>query len=375
MNSCACGNLADGNGTVCFRCAALHELGLKSGATDAEVKTAYRLYVKAWHPDRFPGDEKSKSAAQEKLKAINSAYDYLTSPSSKGQKYRPKASTPPSQPQEPDKQRQSSAKQAPPPKPSAARRWGILFGLLAGRFRRAPRWLWGAVSVAVAVVAVFTTVWMFWPKPTSSAPIYYEAEAKKYELTHTPPNIAKIEQQAETLLDQNRYAEAAPLLGQACDAGKARGCADLAYLYDQGKGVAQDESRAVTLATKACKAGDAYGCDSIGMLYEEGRGVTLDYSRAAEFYAKACKGRFSDGCYNLGLMHDNGQGVAKDPSQAAAFYFKACNAGSAEGCNQLAYMYDNGLGVAKDTEKTRQFLTRGCKLGNKWGCDRLKEMQ
>src|ERR1035438_2397032 len=100
MNTCACGNLADGNDTTCRRCSALHELGLRAGATEAEVKTAYRLYVKAWHPDRFPGDEKSRSAAQEKLKTINSAYDFLTSPSSKKyQPYRPNATPPPAKPQ------------------------------------------------------------------------------------------------------------------------------------------------------------------------------------------------------------------------------------------------------------------------------------
>jgi len=92
MDTCACGNPASLNGTTCRRCDALHELGLKAGATDAEVKAAHRLYVKAWHPDRFPGDEKSKNAAQEKLKSINSAYEFLSSPSSKnGQPYRPKA--------------------------------------------------------------------------------------------------------------------------------------------------------------------------------------------------------------------------------------------------------------------------------------------
>ena len=157
MQSCACGNLADGNGTMCHRCAALYELGLGPGATDAEVKAAYRLYVKAWHPDRFPGDEKSKIAAQEKLKNINAAYDYLTSSSSKGQTYRPKAAP---QPHEPNQQRQGSTRQpppgegrsqasspkqgtdrvVPPPKPSVARRRGISVGSLVGRLRRAPLW-------------------------------------------------------------------------------------------------------------------------------------------------------------------------------------------------------------------------------------------
>lgn len=167
MNTCECGSLADGNGTTCRRCAALHELGLRAGATEVEVKTAYRLYVKAWHPDRFPGDEKSKSAAQEKLKAINSAYDYLASSSSKGPTYRPKPDAPPRRPQEPPQQKQNSAKQPPPtggrdqasppkghtggrtqpPTPSTAHRWGILFGLAARR--------WGYLLYLPGVLGLF----------------------------------------------------------------------------------------------------------------------------------------------------------------------------------------------------------------------------
>jgi hypothetical protein len=188
-------------------------------------------------------------------------------------------------------------------------------------------------------------------------------------------NINKIEQKAETLLDQNRFAEAIPLFAQTCDAGIARGCSDLAYLYNQGKGVAQDDIRAGVLAIKACNAGDGYGCDSIGEIYEKGIGVTADYSSAVEFFTKACNERNSNGCYNLGQMYDSGEGVIKDSSQAAAYYSKACNAGSAEGCNQLAYMYDNGIGVAKDSQKARQFITKSCNMGNKWGCDQLKKIQ
>jgi len=119
MNTCVCGNLADGDGTTCQRCAALHELGLNASASDVEVKTAYRLYVKAWHPDRFPGDDKSKRAAQEKLKTINSAYEFLASPSSKkSPPVRPKAATSPSQPQDRTQQKQNSA---PPPPPAGGR--------------------------------------------------------------------------------------------------------------------------------------------------------------------------------------------------------------------------------------------------------------
>jgi hypothetical protein len=259
------------------------------------------------------------------------------------------------------------------------------------RSRRVTIWVWAA-CIAVILVTAFTAGRIFWPKTPSSAPVDYETEAKKLGLTYTPtpPKDIKLpkgltlivpagdEQKAEALLDKEKYAEAAPLFSKACDAGIARGCADLAYLYDQGKGVEKDDSRAAMLATKACKAGDAYGCDSIGGLYEKGLGVTQDDSRAVEFYIKACKGHFSVGCDHLGKMYEifagmyeSGQGVAVDSSQAAVFHSKACDAGYADGCNNLGVMYSNGQGVEKDEARAISLLSKACDMGNGNGCFNL----
>jgi hypothetical protein len=48
-------------------------------ATEAEIRRAYRVLVKVWHPDRFQGDQKLNEAAETKLKDINSAFEFLTS--------------------------------------------------------------------------------------------------------------------------------------------------------------------------------------------------------------------------------------------------------------------------------------------------------
>jgi hypothetical protein len=53
-------------------------LDLHPGASVEEIKRAYRLLVKAWHPDRFTGDPKLSLDAQEKLKQINLAYERLS---------------------------------------------------------------------------------------------------------------------------------------------------------------------------------------------------------------------------------------------------------------------------------------------------------
>lgn len=56
----------------CFRI-----LDLPVGASQEEIRTAWRELNKVWHPDRFGSDEALRRKAEEKLKAINQAYELL----------------------------------------------------------------------------------------------------------------------------------------------------------------------------------------------------------------------------------------------------------------------------------------------------------
>ena len=53
-------------------------LGLTPGASQGQVKQAYRQLVKIWHPDRF-FDPQQKQEAEAKIKDINIAYNQLKS--------------------------------------------------------------------------------------------------------------------------------------------------------------------------------------------------------------------------------------------------------------------------------------------------------
>jgi hypothetical protein len=53
-------------------------LNLPPGSSEDAARSAYRELVKAWHPDRFQGDADRLDEAQEMLKEINWAYDFLT---------------------------------------------------------------------------------------------------------------------------------------------------------------------------------------------------------------------------------------------------------------------------------------------------------
>ncbi|EOD12027.1 hypothetical protein EMIHUDRAFT_257241, partial [Emiliania huxleyi CCMP1516] len=54
----------------------LRALGLNQGATPAEIKTAFRMLAKTWHPDKHSGA--SKAAAEQRFKQIALAYETLT---------------------------------------------------------------------------------------------------------------------------------------------------------------------------------------------------------------------------------------------------------------------------------------------------------
>lgn len=452
---------------MCFRCAALHELGLKSGATDAEVKTAYRLYVKAWHPDRFPGDEKSKTAAQEKLKAINSAYDFLNSPfSKKGTAYRPKSATPSAQPQGSTRQKQSSAKQTPPagggdqadppkgdsggqtpprspsptpPTPSAARRWGILFGMLIGGFRRKPRW---AILASVAFL-VFTIVFAgmalsFTPATISKRANIFDSEhhynlggifrklacirgsgescdalANMYESGNgAAQDLARAKElysraatlymrdcargsadtcralaslfkdgkgvEKDTSRAEELYAQWAELDSEACDAGNGKVCAELGTSYSIGSDVPQNYVKAAELYSKACNLGEAYlGCLSLGTAYKFGWGVPQSAEKAVELYIKGCNLREPFGCTEAGEIFDLGEYATQDYARAAALYSRACDAGDDLGCDNLGDLYRDGNGVPHDAVKAKYYYSKSCSSSTNlhFGCDELKKLQ
>ena len=60
------------NAEKCFQA-----LGLSAGCSKEQIKQAHLDLVKVWHPDRFAHDPRLQKQAEEKLKAINEAYDFL----------------------------------------------------------------------------------------------------------------------------------------------------------------------------------------------------------------------------------------------------------------------------------------------------------
>ena len=77
MSFCMCGKTAETFGGLVFAVRRASIAWSRGGCVGCGLEDAYRTLVKVWHPDRFQIDLKLKIAADEKLKEINAAHDYL----------------------------------------------------------------------------------------------------------------------------------------------------------------------------------------------------------------------------------------------------------------------------------------------------------
>ncbi len=116
MSVCDCGRSTNDGRSLCDRCTALVTFGLTRDATPSEIKDAYRVMAKVWHPDRFQGDERLRLKAEEKLKEINSAYQLLTTTPAE-EPHRPPSGPPPPPPQEPRQTATADTTQIPHARP------------------------------------------------------------------------------------------------------------------------------------------------------------------------------------------------------------------------------------------------------------------
>ena len=299
-----------------------------------------------------------------------------------------------------------------------------------------PRWAWGVLAAA-ALVAVFAVGRLLAPHSqtqpspgqlTQPAPLTNAnpnaadtqpsaaqrsmlPPAAGPKLTVPKPGSLAISQQAAALFNQSRFSEAAPLLEQICASGDASSCNHLGLMYQNGLGVARNDSRSVALFSKACSADTRYGCNNLGLMYAQGTCVAQNTSQALPLLSKGCDGGNTQACGGLGVMYTEGIGMAQNTSRAAPLLSKGCDSGLIRACNDLGVLYANGnsipqnyiraaalyskacdgnnpiactnlgnfyrlgIGVTKDTGKALQLITKGCNLGSTWaGCAQLRQM-
>ena len=171
--------------------------------------------------------------------------------------------------------------------------------------------------------------------------------------------------------DAGDHATALTEFTPLAEAGDAEAQGWLGWMYESGKGVAQDDAEAekwYRLAAegfrRAAEAGDAEAQNYLGWMYQNGRGVAQDDEEAVKWYRLAAESGNANAQKNLGVMYRNGEGVSQNYGEALKWYSLAAEVGEANAQNNLGVMYQNGEGVSQNYGEALKWYSLAANAGN-----------
>ena len=134
-------------------------------------------------------------------------------------------------------------------------------------------------------------------------------------------------------------------LTQSAESGDPGAQFELGRAYEDGKGVPQDDSRAVEWFRKSAEQGNTQAENSLGVMYALGRGVPRDREEAVRWYKKAAKQGSADGMYNVAISYFNGEGAEENTTLACIWMTAAQRKGDAQAADALKHIEDQ-IGTA-----------------------------
>jgi len=96
-------------------------------------------------------------------------------------------------------------------------------------------------------------------------------------------------EEAVEAYQKGNYAQVLEILRPLAAQGIASAQNNLGWMYDEGKGVAQDYKEAMKWYRLAAKQGHATAQNNLGVMYVMGKGVTQDYVRARMWFNLAAR--------------------------------------------------------------------------------------
>ena len=108
---------------------------------------------------------------------------------------------------------------------------------------------------------------------------------------------------------KGNYPAALKELRPLADSGNAKAQMLIGDIYDNGKGVPQNQAEAASWYRKAAEQGDAGAQTTLGVMYDNGVGVPQDSKEAVSWYHKAAEHGYAEAQYILGGLYKRGQGA------------------------------------------------------------------
>lgn len=158
---------------------------------------------------------------------------------------------------------------------------------------------------------------------------------------------------------------------RAYDTGHPAGSDALAWCYDEGVGVPENEQAATYLFKQAAEQG--FLVSRFVVLERElltpgneGRMVPKEQqAKVLNELTEIAEAGLPSAMVTLGFLGTGVAGFPTNPSLPAKWFAKAIEAGHPDAYRWMSQLYLTGLGVPRDHDKTRELLLKGAELGSR----------
>jgi hypothetical protein len=115
---------------------------------------------------------------------------------------------------------------------------------------------------------------------------------------------------------------------------------------------------------KLSEAGNLEAQHHLAFCYETGNGIEENQQETMKLYTASANAGYVHSIFKMGVQYEEGQGgVEQNDKKAIEYYVLACNAGSVDACYNLAECYRYGEMVEQDYQKALEYYKLGAKLG------------
>lgn len=163
------------------------------------------------------------------------------------------------------------------------------------------------------------------------------------------------------------------------EAGAVRGDATsqllLALRYSEGRGVAKDDAKALSLVTKAAGQGLVMAQYRLGAMYERGIGVPKDLMQAKSWYERAAKGGNRKAMHNLAVLYADGVGIGQSFQQAAQWFRQGAEYGLPDSQYNYAILLERGMGVDKNLSEAAKWYAIAASQGDAGAGEKFESLK
>ncbi len=169
------------------------------------------------------------------------------------------------------------------------------------------------------------------------------------------------------------YSKAFDILKRMADLGYLEAFSRIGDYYYNGLGVEKSYDEALKWYLDAANMNDALAMFNIGKMYEQGIGVNQDYSEAISWYNKSLDECYMhknglqfqpDVLFSLGRLYVVGLGVDQDIEKGLGYYMNAESFGYGKAYVEIGCLYEQGTGVQQSYEEAMKWYLKAADRGH-----------